>query len=352
MKKILIYPYNNDAKWLLMNQKLLKNIEIVGILMNQINDADQETKNKFPHIKFFTDFKAAEFEYDYMLMCENIQNFNLDFYYEVYKCVKSAKKKVILSINLLKDLKNKYAINDSFIETIESKWNNKSFKSDTCEDIEVPVVTIMGMGRNCDKFSTAIALNEYAKAKGYNTLCLVSNYCGKFIDVKILPEFLFDDNICLPNKILMFNHYLAQIVEKESPDLVILECPGGIMPINEYEHNFFAEVTFAITNAVITDVAILNSYFYEKANEDFFNGLIEICKNKFNVSVEAFGICGQQYRQGYGTKKITYRFMQPDYETLYKNIKNVDIFAVSDIEKRELIFDKAIKSLENNIETI
>ncbi len=352
MKKILIYPYNNDAKWLLMNQEFLKDIEIIGILMNQINDVDQETRNKFPHIKFFTDFKATEFEYDYMLMCENIQNFNLDFYYEVYKCVKNAKKKVMLSINLLKDLRNKYEIDDSFIETIEPKWNDKSFKSDTCEDIEVPVVTIMGMGRNCDKFSTAIALNEYAKVKGYNTLCFVSNYCGKFINVKILPEFLFDDNICLPNKILMFNHYLAQIVEKESPDLVILECPGGIMPINEYEHNFFAEVTLAITNAVIIDVAILNSYFYENANEDFFNGLIEICKNKFNVSVEAFGICGQQYRQGYGTKKITYRFMQPDYETLYKSIKNVDIFAVSDIEKREMIFDKAIKSLENNIETI
>lgn len=352
MKKILIYPYNNDTKWFLMHQKLLKNIEIAGILMNQINDVDEETKNKFPHIKFFTDFKTIEFEYDYMLLCENIQNFNLDFYYEAYKHVKSARKKIMLSINLLKELKNKYEIDDAFIETVEAEWNNKSFKSGTYLDIEVPVVTIMGMGRNCDKFSTAVALNEYAKAKGYNTLCLVSNYCGKFIDVKILPKFLFDDNICLANKILMFNHYLAQIVEKESPDLIILECPGGIMPINKYEHNFFAEVTLAITNAVITDVAILNSYFYENANEDFFDGLIEICKNKFNVSVEAFGICGQQYSQGYGTKKIMYRFMQPDYETLYKKIKSVDIFAVSDIEKREVIFDKVIKSLENNIETM
>ena len=360
MKNVLVYPYNLETIWLLENQSNLNNIKLRGVLANQIDDISEKTKSMYPEIMFTDKIDSFRDEIDAVLFCNNVQKFELTYYNYIIEWANIYKKQILLGINLWNELnEQKEAILSKNLEIVTPVWEDKFWYADELFENNIPIITIMGMGENCDKFSTLAQFHRIITQKGYKAKAISSNFLGEFYGMTVIPRFLFDNSIDLKSKTILFNHYIYDLVKKEEPEVIIISCPGGIMPINQYESNYFAEATLAISNAVVSDVGILNTYYNpllnnskmlsSKEKEDFYAGLKEICRNKFNTTITAFGISGQQYTANREERRIEYRFMNLARED-YSGPKYLDYtFMTKEQSEVEKIVDIVLEELQGNV---
>ena len=84
--------------------------------------------------------------------------------------------------------------------------------------------------------------------------CQFSNLFGQFE----MPSFLFDSDILEDEKVLKFNHFVRDVIEKENPDLLIINLPDA--PV-KYKQNLnlngYGILSYIISKAVMADGIIL-----------------------------------------------------------------------------------------------
>lgn len=151
--------------------------------------------------------------------------------------------------------------------------------------IVVPVITVMGLGQDCQKFDTLLGLKQYFSTQGYKvSLVGCKDYC-MFFGGSVLPTL---ERTSLPDKIYYYNAYLEELVRKESPDILLLESPGGIMPLSSEAHYDFGEMALALSAAAPPDVAILGYYFHQNVCADHLERLKDFCLYRLGVEITAF----------------------------------------------------------------
>ena len=161
--------------------------------------------------------------------------------------------------------------------------------------INVPIVTVFGMGDFTNKFELQLAVREPFIKKGYNVLQFGTKEYANLLNFNQLPSFLYDDSYGITKKILAFNQYLYDCVRREKPDVIILGAPGGILPLDAHFHNCFGELAYVMATAAQPDVTILSTYYFPEFNEKFLLSLREHMKQKYNCIVDYFNIANTAY---------------------------------------------------------
>jgi len=134
------------------------------------------------------------------------------------------------------------------------------------KNIPVPVVTVMGWGSNCQKFDIQLGLREAFLKKGYRVSQFgTKNYSGLF-GFDHVPIF---ENLPLWKKVYAYNEIFYKKCKDETPDVIIIGVPGGIMPITSYSNEKFGETALAIAFAAKPDLSILSCYFSLPTQEYF-----------------------------------------------------------------------------------
>lgn len=354
MKRAAIFPYNRDAQILIENRDMISDIIITSVISYQEDSTMMEKYNQESDIYFGVDFEKICDEIDAILICDNIQGFPLVGYYNKIKMAVSKGKDIYISSMLYRQIGGEN-FQESMLHILNNDWCGNNYNSKMVFDIEVPIISVLGMGENCDKFPLQIKLNRKIKEKGYRVLSICSNPMGKLIGLIPLPGFLYDSKMSLPQKTIQFNHLLYDLIEEKEPDVVVIGYPSGIMPINQYCNNYFGEIPFLISNAVVSDIAIFSTFFISKAEESFFDGLIKICETKFNVPINSFCISQQQYSTNKEEHKVKYRFLSNNFfNENFPDISHVKhkIFGLRDKIRCENIFDNLLDELEENIDVI
>jgi peptide maturation system protein (TIGR04066 family) len=149
-----------------------------------------------------------------------------------------------------------------------------------CSELKTPVTMIVGQGPYTGKFETQLGMRRELLSRGIKVSQVGSRpYCELF-GFHSFPSFMFSKELTETQKIVAFNLFIKKIEKEESPDLIIVGVPGGIMPIIEKIHNDFGMLHVEVSAALEPDTIIYNLYsngystkYYEKASELIYNRL-------------------------------------------------------------------------------
>ena len=124
------------------------------------------------------------------------------------------------------------------------------------KEIDIPVISVMGLGENCDKFQLQVKIKKVIEKQGYRVLALCSNVLGGFLGMENLPGFLYSKFMSYPEKIIALNHWIHTKVKQQEYDVILVGCPGGVSEFEKYETNYFGELPLIISNALDVDIGL------------------------------------------------------------------------------------------------
>lgn len=301
MKKLMVFPLNDDVNILVRNIALSNEYEVVAVCSFQEDLKKLSMLQLETSILCSTDFKLCMHNADIVLFADDIEDRSKTAYTERVKIALEEEKDIYVSSKFHNWIGNMEIYQN--VHIIEEMNGICQHKSEKLKEIPIPVVSVMGMGENCSKFELQIKMKHYIETFGYKVLSICSNPLGQFLNMCILPPFLFSYNYSLKRKIEAFNEWIYELIDKEKYDLILLGYPGGILPLNELENNFYSEIALVLSNAVISDIGILSVYSSFDQREESMKTLSSLCLKKFNTYVEDFIIGSKYYKTEYEAKK-------------------------------------------------
>lgn len=341
MNKILatIYPFNFESVVIARYKELIKDIDIIsGVLPYDLTD-------KIKNVSFFDEGRYINTSiYSYSCYkneinkCDTIlwADYNYvgikDFFEMVINDIKNAMimKKNIICLQTLrpeeKDEMISFANSQSvnFIYYNYSQVDYSNFQCETLEDISVPVIMNYGMLENSMKFNTQLSLKKIFEKEGYKISQIGTKHYSQLFNIHPYPKFMFDINISNKLKILYFNAYVNEIVNKEKSDLCIIGVPGEIMPYNDKFNFNFGIMAYMVSWAVKSDYTILNNH-YVKINDEYINGLKNLFKYKFGNKLHSLVLSNIRVNED------SYQNGESEYEHEIIRINNYPEYKDSDI---------------------
>lgn len=233
-----------------------------------------------------------------------------------------------------------------------------NFKEANTNDLlidTIPIISVTGTGENLLKLETQEYVNTIFD--GYKILNIHSK--GTIIDDYFVsfPSELFSNKTAFPTKVQLFRHYLSNILEKNSFDLIVISIPGSLTLSDAY----YSELALVVSHAVSIDINIVNLYTNFNVSKNTIEILDQTCKYKLNSDLNIFNIVpmcvryseemlGNRYDY-YAVEEITQNEIMDDYIT---NIKHIDqhVFTLNRNILPEISKEFYLEKLTNNVEII
>lgn len=212
----------------------------------------------------------------------------------ISQCTKKKKKVIIASYKYQKyKEKIKKICDENQVEIIMydalNFMDGIEVYSDEVEEIETPVVSIMGMLPMAQKFDLQLYLRKKFMEKGYKVSQIGSKPVSELFGFHAMPSYLFTNRYTDVEKIIAFNNFVKRIEQEEKPDVIIVGIPDSIIPFSK-KHNFsFGVYAFEILSAICPDFSFINLAAGEY-NKEFYDEISKLCHYKFNVEADAFFI--------------------------------------------------------------
>ena len=355
MKKIMLFPYHPDM-WLLVEQiSELENTSIAGfasyreddIVIRRLNERLGSSSN-IEEI-----FKIC----DYILFLDDYRKCKKEKYYELLEKAIAAGKKAVFVPQLKKKLDLKtYEGKYCFLQDeIKIDMKKHFLKEKTKYPVEIPVVTVMGTGKNCNKFENQILLKKMIEEKGYNVVWISSNPLGALFGGNTMPQVLFEDTVSFEEKIFWFNHFMYGLSRERMADLCIIGIPEGIAEFEKYEYNHFAEYALIIGNAVSVDSSVLCTYLLSEPVWNEMEKIIQYIHEKFNFPVDVVSIGNTGYQLLEDELDVIYMFFKKDYARK-RFVRTEDlpdcIAGIWEKERLKLAMEKILEHLCTNVVTV
>lgn len=298
-ENVAIYPFDSEFLPALRHQNLMDKYSISNVLspngwggidkdagnVNGINDIGITIKNNFDE---------ALSQCSTIIFTDSTRE--LDFEKYVYpKMIEAAKnsKKIIctrhLSEEVKKELKNLCEIKNSVLECYPKNSKIIPPASEILYDINVPVIFILGIAENTNKFEIQLALRENLLKEHYKVSQIGSKHYCELFGFHSFPDFMYHKSLHEHEKITLFNHFIKNIELKEKPDLILIGIPGALMPMNNQCTNKFGIMAYEISQAVRPDFSIFST-FYDLSSPDFFSLISQTTKYRLGFDIDCFNL--------------------------------------------------------------
>ncbi|MCM1083955.1 MAG: TIGR04066 family peptide maturation system protein [Clostridium sp.] len=351
MKKLILYPYNKDAIWVVKNKELLMEYNLVGICTNC---EDKEIATDFADkndIQYISDWNKYQSEFDSVLFLNNIEKCQMKAYCVRINEAISCGKEVLMTKELYKELnENDFDIPQDQIHFLENCVHMEVEEDDYLFDINVPVVLVCSFGENCNKMEVQLEMMRNFINKGYHAVVIASNEIGNIFSTHTIPSFLLEEQRIKEN-VVSLNHYIHQIEQDEKPDIIIIGAPGSIMPMNKFILNDFGILAYQISYAAPPDICVVGTNFSMYMTDGYFDELERFCQYRLNAPKSYFYVSSQKIRYKKTEKELDTFFLADNIvKRLYgKRIFQKDIPCVVDKNQMQDFYDKIINTLRNNI---
>lgn len=236
------------------------------------------------------------------------------FYQDVICNYRKSGKKILLTRTLVQFLGEEYMdmLNTHSTEGITVLGSDTGQMIDEqgfdltkgLNEIDVPVITILGTGHQTNKFELQLAVRRYFTKQGYKVCQWGTKDYSPLFGFPALPAFI-KEPLPLTERILGLNHLIHRTVEKEKPDLVILGAPGGIMKYNRQIVNDFAEQAYIIANAARADISVLSAH-HITFDDEYFTNMQNYCHYKLDCDVRYFNIANCSVSPDNIKRKLSY----------------------------------------------
>ena len=361
MKKIIFFPYHPDLKTVIKYKDALRDYQIAGFL------SYKEDANLIQPLNQALGLADISYEQllqdsDAIIILDNYRNYKVDKYYKVIEDALSRQKEVYIiplaqSQLKLENYQGQYQLLERLpdaLESIEAELKGRQGVIRLYE-IDIPVIGIIGQGINCDKFETQLLLKEVLE-EGYETTVVSSNALGALFGCYTMPSFFYSD-LSFQEKIIKFNHYIKEISKIETPDVMVLGIPEGVLPFEKHEFHHFAEYPLVVSSAVLIDMAILCTYYLkEPIFEDGLKLLADFCQHKFNAPISAIAISKTAIEiPDADSEKIIFEYLDEQHlHKHYPDLKKLNLPTVNmfDRLKAKVTIRNCLRQLEENVRAI
>lgn len=346
-ERIVLFPYTYDSKILYENRELGQK-EIKLLPFKEQKEIVKEDIIEITEVN----------QKDSMVICDNIHQFKLEPYIEkIEKCIKNGQMVYVTPL-MKRVLQKEFPEKEVFLNAAQILEENCIIKKGNLvkKTISVPIITCVGINENSDKFLMEIETYKKFTENGCKCSVISSNSLGMILGFHVIPEFMYDEQLNLEQKIFCFNHFVKSIVDEEEPDVLIIGIPGAILPMNKYITNHFSEVALAIGNAVEADAAIMTLNYVKEMNKEFLDELCNLAKYKLNMPIEIFAISSQRISFNSEDRALDVLYLEKEFVEKEKlQIKDgieKPIFYVIDQQGREKGIGYLMNILSGNIEAI
>ena len=155
------------------------------------------------------------------------------------------------------------------------------------QEIEVPIISVMGVGYNVSKFDVQLYLREMFLKKGYKVAQIGTKKISNIMGFYSIPDFMYNNRFSGEETILRFNEFVKKVEDKEKPDIIIIGVPEPILPLNKKHLFSFGIRAYEIYQAVDVDYCILNLLSGEYSDQ-FETEMKNVCKYRYNVDIDDF----------------------------------------------------------------
>lgn len=358
MKKLLVFPYHPDLKTLLDFNDTLKDYTIIGVCSYKEDSSITDRINKSLGSSIQTD--ELIHACDTVLILDNYRNYKDDKYYQIIRLAIEKKKELLLTPNAYNALDmSEYIDKYNLLEYTPILDTERFMKLDYLGRkkyvIETPVIAVLGMGKNCEKFKVQLMLKHFLDKQGYRSSWISSNPLGSLWGGYTLPDFIHSNCVSFEEKILKLNNFIYRLSLAEQPDILIIGVPEGISEFRVDEFNHFGEYPLIVGSALSIDSAILCTYFMDIQNAAGIEHLCNRCYSKFDIPVQALAVGDVVFEAIEGSNKIEYSFLERSYlDKHYTTSVTIPIplFPVWDKIKSEYAMKEILKNLENNADAV
>lgn len=349
--KFSCFPYTPDIDVLIRHLKLMKTHSLSCVISFNEDAARLKDLEQNTGIVCTESIEWGLEHSDALFLLDNNQELIWDKYYHCIDMATAYGKQIYASNHLIEKLPDKkrtiHLNRAEQIYTIKNRYaDHRLF------EIKTPIVVIYGMGENCGKFECQLEFKELLDSLEYNTEWLTSNFLGSFLNMKSLPDFLYDPHISFSEKILEFNKYVFDLCDSNDPDILIISAPGGILPFTQKETNYFGEISLIISSALPVDYGILAFYYQQENIDSLINRLSDYCQHRYQIHVPIFYMARQMMvreREGNKTKQL---FLSDQYIEHYGYDLNSMENVAAPLKDNRPVFQSLIAKMQKNLNTV
>ena len=353
MKKVLLFPYHPDVYTLMEHERFMRGYRVAGLIsFKEDGDLVKEINTSLCAANL-TEQEMIQ-NCDVVVFLDNYRDYRTEKYDTVLKAAVSHGKEVYVfplvapQLDLTGCSGRCQTLGNPLDGVEENAPPEKMY------DISVPVIAVMGQGKNCNKFDVQLLLTQVLERDGYAVKTVASNPLGMLFGYATMPVFLFDESCSVKTKILRFNHCLNKLVQDESPDVIVLGIPEGGAPFEKGEFNHFGEYTFVISKAAPVDMAIFCCYLMQPG-PNLVDRLDDRLRSRFDVPVNAVSISKNSIERASVTEDLKYDFLYNGHlDKYYPKLGDADtrILNLRDLDEAKAAIRAVLKRLQENAEVV
>lgn len=356
----MLYPFDIQSVSLIRHRSLINRLNINKFVSPNGwgltgKDAGLSDNGQLTGITIDNDFDAALNECDTVFFNEPARKIDLEklIYPKMIKAAESSKN-IICSIQIDHEMVEK-------ISNICSK-NNAHFKyfSASCEKaghpivekiytINTPIILVAGTSERANKFEVQLNLREKLQNMGYKVSQIGTRHYCEVMGFHSFPSFMYSNSVTESEKVSLFNYYVKNIERRESPDVIIIGVPGGIMPFNQQFTNKYGILAYEISQAVVPDTVVLST-LYENYKPGFFDSISKSCRYKFGYEIDCFNITNSSLDITSSELERSPQYITIDWNFINQKIKEttdtiIPIYNVLDTDNSQEMADLLIDKL-------
>lgn len=379
-KKVLIYPFSN--KFFPVIKEMINKAdeyEIVSVvtpktwLLAKENDDVSKINNSYPlDIIISNDFEEEIKKCDTVIIadCNNKKVIYDDIVIKIKTSIKF-NKNIICCFNL--EEKDILEINELCQNSnVKFEYLNEQDKND--EDIDIfkkqiannytkiykPDSTIIFVGKLLDELESAfslVSISENYKKQGYNVVTISLNNNCRILDYLSFPNFIFESNTSIEEKILLFNCFIDKIEKKHRPDIIIVELPGGMLKYSDIITNGFGAYPYLISQAISNDYFVLVTPF-DEIDEEFYEKLSECFWHRFGFKIDMVNMLNATLDMAYSIEQrkviLNYLPIQNVDKIILKKFENSKISVVNPLNNAdcEKMFRESLSTLSEYVSIV
>jgi len=331
MSKLLIYPYTEEHEYFLKHSSMIVDFELTSIVTDKGYSANSKIIRWANLPKHFVISTSL---YDDACKCDGILYLSKAEDNECINTLPNIDKKKFLKFERKK---------------IDNNTLNDITKDKKMRLMNIPIITVYGQGENTQKFDIQLDLRARLIEDGYRVLSFgTKDYSGIF-GMEVLPDY---SNLPLWKKVLFINEYVYSFARKDNPDVIILGVPGGIMPANKVDFQYFGEDSLALTMAIEPDITILSVY-ENLASYETISETEKFFKYRLGAKLDIVHVSNTRYMPQENKNPIYLRVKESHvFNRINKLSRTHKSFICSDCEKSKAVYSRIIEKLSSNVPVV
>lgn len=213
------------------------------------------------------------------------------------------------------------------------------------------VIMVGGLYADCCDREAALALVDGFRRAGHKATAIVSGDEAFMLGLYPYPASFFSKEKEVEQRAASLNRYLRHIDQRESPEVIVVQLLGGLIPFNKRFPESYGIKPFIAAQAILPDFLVLGT-LYMTYGIDLMESLKPVLRNRFGATMLCTYMSNRFANVTESTEYPTLIFDffdYPDYRKEFAELSNdpsLPVFDITDVKDAERLADYVVNVLQ------